>query len=98
MLVNHRTQVDTKGVAGIQAQKFNATHSNFISRALVVDDLDKQNLAFVRKVFISKVEEALRENNAVAEADYAHLARHWYDRIDTPGTSKSRANFRDYLL
>ena len=106
LLVNNRTAILSKGMSQVKSAEFAKvcdTHPDVINRALVVDIIDKQNVAYAQKVFSKEVEQALTENVALNEANYVHLIREWYEAIDTPGIpSRKRLdqliNFRQYLL
>ena len=106
LLVNNRVRMLTKGISGLNPNAFTKicdTHPNIISRSLVVDILDKQNVAMAQRVFSVDMEQAMRDNGNIAEAKYTKLIREWYDAIDSPGIPavqriQQLLNFRNYLL
>ena len=106
LLTNNRTRMLTKGMKGVKPAAFHnvcTTHPSVINRAVMIDLIDKQNVAYALRVFSSQVEKALLENGDTAEAQYTKLIREWYEAIDTPGlTAQQRVKqllaFRNYLL
>ena len=106
LLVNNRTRILTKGIQGVNPDAFAKvcdTHPHVINRSLVIDIIDKQNVAFAQRVFSREMEDALRENGDIPEADYVMYVREWYDAIDHPGLSASERvhkllRLREYLI
>ena len=74
-----------------------------LSLAIVRDLVDKQSNAFAQKTFSGEVEEVMRANGDVNEADFCRLIRQWYAAEDEPGLDISerirrRLRFREWLL
>ena len=58
-----------------------------LSRAMVEDLVDRQSAAFADTTFSAEVEEVMRENGDVREADFCQLLRGMHDAVDTPSIS-----------
>ena len=77
--------------------------STLLTRAIIVDGLEQQSEDFARITFSEEVEEQLRKNGALPEAEFCRLVRNWNRANDEPGISstdrlKYRYEFRKWLL
>ena len=77
--------------------------NDIISKALVVDLLDKQNNAFAKRTFSVRVEQKMRELEYQREASFCRIMREWYAAEDEKGLSavtraQFRINLRDFLM
>ncbi len=108
LLVNCRVKVCKSGLPGFGISndawiKVADSYPEVISRALVVDIIDKQSNAYAQKVFGEPVQEALMKLGFSEEAKFCRLLRNWYSAEDEPGICSAervqhRVAFREYLL
>ena len=59
LLVNNRSRILTRGIKGVNPNAFRKvcnTHPDVINKSLIVDIIDKQNVAYAQKVFSQEVE------------------------------------------
>ena len=59
----------------------------FLSKAIVIANLDKQSAAIALKLFSVKVEYLLEQNRDHHEALFVHLVHNWYLACDQQGMS-----------
>jgi hypothetical protein len=106
LFVNLRVKVCKDGLQGIRKEAWHAVAElgdNVISKAIVIDLIDKQNNAYAKRVFSSEVESTMRSLNFYKEANFCKLVRHWYQAEDMPGLSaiercKRRIALKNFLL
>ena len=108
LLVNCRAKVCKDGFPGYGIKpeawvKVAESDSSIISKALVVDLLDKQNNGFARRTFSEKVEEKMITLGYSNEAAFCRLMRCWYLAEDTKGVNamtrtQYRLDLRKFLL
>ena len=93
ILVNARAKVCSTGIpeagisrqAWVQVARENADNKTGLSTALVEDLVDRQRCAYVLKTFCPEVENAMRHNGHIKEADFCNLMYSWYTAEDEPG-------------
>ena len=106
LLVNLRSKVCKDGLQCINKDAWHQvaeSNGDIISKALVVDLIDKQNNAFAQRTFSHGVEQEMRRLNFNSEADFCHIIRSWYEAEDSPGLSslertRRRLHLKHYLL
>ena len=114
LFVNARTLVCSKGIPqlGISKQAWmevadgtgipmNA--NNKLNPAMVVDLVDRQSNEIAQITFSADVENAMRNNGRIAEADFCRIIRDWYAAEDSSGMPaqerlRCRLAMRDFLL
>ena len=74
-----------------------------LTRGIIVDGLEPQSEDFARITFSQQVEDKLRQNGAIAEAEFCRVVRNWNRANDEPGMSamdrvRHRLEFRRWLL
>ena len=88
-LTNLHVHATQKGFFGCDPKAFlrvSAADNNVLNRALLVEPLpDKQSVAFALKVFSSDVEQAMRNNADMKEAELVKKVRNWYEACNNRG-------------
>ena len=74
-----------------------------LTRGIIVDGLEPQREDFARITFSQQVEDKLRQNGAIAEAEFCRVVRNWNRANDEPGMSamdrvRHRLEFSRWLL
>jgi len=101
-----RTKICTTGIKGlkkdawISAAKDGNTKLNI---AIVVECIDKQSVAFAKRVFAEDVEQFMRNSGFIKEAEFVKLIRRWFEAEDDPGINAKdrccrRLELKYYLL
>ena len=106
LLTNMRVKVTKDGITGVPREAFHRVcdeNPEILNKALVRDLLDKQNVAFARRVFSAAVSQKMVENGDVGAAEFVTLMREWYEAVDSPGLPAVERvlrlhNMREYLL
>jgi hypothetical protein len=96
MLTNLRVHITQKGMKCISARAFRkvAETSKVISRAVMIDMVDKQNVEKAKKVFSSEVQAVLSMQGEHSEAKLCEVVRNWFRAVDERGIpSHLRVNF-----
>ena len=94
ILTNLHVHATQKGILGCDPKAFlrvSDVDNNVLSRGLLVGDpiLDQQSVPFARRIFSSKVEEIMKQNGDVKEANLVRLIRNWYDACNERAISVS---------
>ena len=88
-LTNLRVHATTKGFFGCDPKAFMrvAEADNCVlNKALLVEPIpDKQSVPFAERIFSSKVEQIMRNNMDLKEADLVKNIRNWYDACNKRG-------------
>ena len=88
-LTNLRVYATQKGFFGCDPKAFlcvSAADNNVLNRALLVEPLpDKQSVAFALKVFSSDVEQAMRNNADMKDAELMKKVHNWYEAYNDRG-------------
>lgn len=90
LLVNLRVKVCKDGLKGIRKEAWHNVAEqdrNIISKALVIDLIDKQNNGYAQRTFSKEVEQKMMEMGHVNEAEFCNIVREWYEAEDSPGIS-----------
>ena len=94
ILTNLRVHATQKGILGCDPKAFlrvSEDDNNVLSRGLVVAPiLDQQSVPFARRVFSSNVEDVMRKNGDVKEANLVKTIRNWYDACNECSLSVSQ--------
>ena len=81
-LTNLRVHATTKGFFGCDPKAFHrvlAADNTVLSKGLLIEPLqDKQSVAFALKVFSSAVEQTMRNNGDMKEAELVKKVQNWY--------------------
>ena len=88
LLTNLHCQICRKGIENIPRSAFVCVceeHPEIISRALVIDIIDKQSSEFALKLFSPSVEEQLLKNGEKEAALFVHLVYNWHRACDECG-------------
>ena len=106
-LTNLRVHATTKGFFGCDPKAFqrvSAADNNVLSKGLLVEPLqDKQSVSFALKVFSSAVEQTMRINGDMKEAELVKHVRNWYAACNDRGIPvterlKSFVAMNNYML
>lgn len=97
------TERGIKRQAWIKVAEKSSENGSGLSLAIVEDLVDKQSNAFAQKTFSIKVEQVMRENGDIKEAEFCKVIREWYAAEDDPGIDvmeriKRRLRIREWLL
>ena len=106
LLTNMRAKVTKDGIVGVPKSAFVKVANKcpeIVNRAVIVDQLDKQSVAFACRVFSKEVSEKMIEFGDHGAASFVTVMREWYEAVDSPGLSaESRVdrllNMKEYLL
>ena len=106
LLVNLRVKVCKDGLQGIRKKAWHEVadkNREVISKALVVDLVDKQNNGFAKRTFSAEVEDTMRGLDFKEEANFCRMVREWYEAEDAAGLSalervERRLKLKSYLL
>ena len=85
LLVNLRVKVCKDGLTGIRKEAWHKVAEedrNIISKALVVDLLDKQKSGYAQRTFSKEVELKMTEMGYDNEAAFCNIVREWYEAED----------------
>ena len=101
-----RTKVCTTGITGLRktaCEKAAKSKDTRLNVAIVLECIDKQSVAFAKRVFGEDVEKFMNHNGFHAEAEFVNLVREWFEAEDDSGISstercKRRIKLRNYLL
>ncbi|XP_053404619.1 uncharacterized protein LOC128558653 [Mercenaria mercenaria] len=101
-----RTKICTSGISGLSKQAWiNAAVSDetCLNVGIVIECIDKQSVAFAKRVFAEDVENYMECKGYTNEARFIRLIRRWYEAEDDPGiTARDRCyrrlELRNYLL
>ena len=94
ILTNLHLHATQKGILGCDPKAFlrvSDIDNNVLSRGLLVGDpiLDQQSVPLARRIFSSKVEDIMKQNGDVKEANLVKLIRNWYDACNEHAFSVS---------
>ena len=94
ILTNLRVHATQRGIMGCDPKAFlrvSDVDNNVLSRGLLVGDpiLDQQSVPFARRIFSSEVEDIMKRNGDVKEANLVKLIRNWYDACNECAISVS---------
>lgn len=106
LLTNMRVKATSTGILNVSPAAFRRVamdHPEIASRALIVDQLDKQSVDCAKRVFSEQMENEMIKNTDMAEAKFVRLIRQWYEAIDKPGMDVQERvtkmlNMRKWLL
>lgn len=101
-----RTKLCTTGIEGLAKTAWEIaalSKDTKLNITIVVDCVDKQDVALARRVFAEDVESVLQKHNFVQEAKFCRLIREWFDAEDEPSLSaiercRRRLELRKWLL
>ena len=84
------TFVKKKGFQHVRAEAFlevSKRNNDFLSRALLTEEIDKQNLEVASHIFREEVEEDIRRHSDDKTANFIGLPRRWFMASDGRGIS-----------
>lgn len=101
-----RQKVCTSGIKGLSKQAWiqaALSKTTVLNISIVVDCIDKQSVAFAKRLFGEDVERFMNDNNFKEEAKFCRLIRRWYEAEDERGLEandrcKRRLDLRNWLL
>ena len=88
ILTNMRSHICKKGFQHVRAEAFlevSDRNNDLLSRALLTEDIDKQNLEVALHIFREEVEEDIRKHGDTKSADFIGLLRRWFMACDARG-------------
>ena len=106
-LTNLRVHATTKGFFGCNPKAFvrvAEADNNILNKAFLVEPIpDKQSVPFAERIFSAKVEQTMRNNMDLKEADLVKYIRHWYEACNKRGLQLSRrieylVDMNNYML
>ena len=106
-LTNLQVHAMTKGFFGCDPKAFShmsVSDNNILSKALLVEPLqDKQSVPFALKVFSSEVEQVMRNNRDMNEAELVKNVHNWYMACNKRGVQLTDhirwfVNMNDYMV
>ena len=94
VLTNLHVHTTQKGILGCDPKAFlrvSNKDNNVLSRGLIVGDpiLDQQSVPFARKIFSSDIEDIVKKNGDLKEANLVKLIQNWYDACNEHSISVS---------
>ena len=107
ILTNLRVHATQKGILECDPKAFlrvSETDNDVLSRGLLVQPIaDQQSVPFARRIFSRNVEDIMRENGDVKEAELVHYIRNWYDACNERGLSVTQritylVDMHNYLM
>lgn len=101
-----RTKICTTGIAGLNRNAWimaAESDETLLNIAIVIECIDKQSVAFAKRVFGEDVEQFMIKHGFEKEANFIRLIRRWFEAEDEPGMEacercSRRIELRDYLL
>ena len=101
-----RTKICTTGIAGLKKEarmKAAESESTMLNVAIVIECVDKQSVAYAKRVFAEDVELFMRCKEFEKEAEFVRLIRRWYEAEDDSNLSafdrcRRRIELRTWLL
>ena len=90
ILTNIHAHICKKGFQHVRAEAFlevSERNNDFLSRALLTEEVDKQNLEVALHIFRQEVEEDIRIHSDDKTADFIGLLRRWFMASDRRGIS-----------
>ena len=88
-LTNLRVHAMQKEFFGCDTKAFckvSESDNSILNKAFLIDPIpDKQSVPFAERVFSSKVEQAMRNNGDMKEAELVKHIRNWYDACNKRG-------------
>ena len=88
-LTNLRVHATQKGFFGCDTKAFwkvAESNNSILNKAFLIDPIpDKQSVPFAERVFSSKVEQAMRNNGDMTEAELVKHIRNWYGACNKRG-------------
>lgn len=101
-----RTKVCTTGISGLRRKAWEEaalSTQTKLNVSVVVDCVDKQDVALARRMFASDVESVMESHGYSSEAEFCKLVRNWFDAEDEPAIPADtrcqyRLDFREWLL
>ena len=88
ILNNIRSHISRGGYTGISKQAFIAVSDHdhtVLPKAIIVDQLDKQNVAISVRFFSKEVEDIMSLKGYLFESRFVQLVRNWYEATDERG-------------
>ena len=106
ILTNLRANISKKGFQHVSPQAFKDVsdrNNDILSRAVVYELVDKQNLDVALHFFSVEVEEDMQKHSDFKSAEFVKLTRNWFHACDERGLSvKQRLTYlkdmHDYLM
>ena len=101
-----RTKICTTGISGLRKiawEKAAKSKDTRLNVAIVLECIDKQSVAFAKRVFGEDVEIYMDSHGFQSEARFIKLVRQWFEAEDDSGITSTdrclrRLNLRYYLL
>lgn len=102
---NIRNHICNKGYVGITKKawiRVSKKNNDLLPKIVITEHLDKQNVAITERFFSKEVEQVMRSNGDIHEAEFVSIVRNWYRALDERGLSvPERLNymeeFNEYL-
>ena len=107
VLTNLRVHATQKGILDCDPKAFlrvSETDNDVLSRGLLVQPIaDQQSVPFARRIFSKNVEDIMRTNGDVKEANLVQYIRNWYDACNERGLSVTQrirhlVDMHNYLM
>ena len=106
ILTNLRANISKKGFQHVSPKAFqnvSSRNNDLLSRAVVYELVDKQNLEVALHFFSEEVEHDMATHNDLAAAEFVNLVRNWFHACDERGVSvaerlQSHLNMHNYLM
>ena len=100
-----RTKLCSTGIEGLKTEawkKAALSKDSMLNISVIVDCIDKQDVALARRVFAEDVQSCMLPDNP-KEAAFCEMIRQWFDAEDEPGIDaiercRRRLVLRDWLL